>query len=259
MKSILVIVENRGLMNAVIMEIKKNIEVNSISVQHASNQATLTGENIKIKVASNDVSEIDKFGYDEVIELTTKKLVDDMLFNLTKESISKLLSENEGKKIIGSIDNIVVTGYPVSIHSREKVLNKEEVEKMLKNTAQTGKVIGEALLGVRSSCINCAKDKQDAGNFNLNSIPLQLLSKVNSETSSKEIDCILNTVKSIFPSGVIKYDKEGIELIRIERILEDKIKENLSSDEYKALEINVKLLQKIKEGYKPATFVGYKA
>ncbi|MCL1700704.1 hypothetical protein [Lysinibacillus sp. Bpr_S20] len=86
--------------------------------------------------------------------------------------------------------------------------------------------------------------------FNLKSIPLQLLTKVSNDTSSKEIEHILNTIKSIKPSGVAQFSKEGEELTRIEGILESRIEESLANSEYKALDINVRLLQKIKESYR---------
>lgn len=146
-----------------------------------------------------------------------------------------------------------VKGHMIFNLHNETVLNKNDLDKLSKS-------INEILDKNWSEAINKIENPvQIKKEFNLQSIPLQLLTKVNIDTSSREIEQILNTVKSITPSGVTKYDKEGVELTRIERILENRIEENLKANELKSLEINVRLLLKIKEGYKPFRPIGCRA
>lgn len=86
--------------------------------------------------------------------------------------------------------------------------------------------------------------------FNIISIPLQLLTKVGSETTNKEIDYILSTIRSINTDGFYVASEEGSELSRIEILLENRITESLNDGDYKSLESSVRLLQRIKDGYR---------
>ncbi|KOS60386.1 hypothetical protein FJQ98_15865 [Lysinibacillus agricola] len=86
--------------------------------------------------------------------------------------------------------------------------------------------------------------------FNISSIPLQLLTKVDTGTTNKEIDYILSTIRSINNEGFYITSKEGSELSRIESLLEDRIKESLKDGDYKTLESSVRLLQRIKDAYR---------
>jgi len=164
--------------------------------------------------------------------------------------------ENEGKKVIGIIDNIIVTVYPISIHSRETVLNKDDAEKLLKASSQSAKAIGEALSGVLSSCIECTKEENKKRcsrsrdrKFAITSIPLQLLTKVYDGTSNKEIECILSTIRNLDSFGFDKASDEGIQLSRIEKILEDRIVVSAERDDYIALVKSTNLLKRVKECY----------
>lgn len=86
--------------------------------------------------------------------------------------------------------------------------------------------------------------------FNIKSIPLQLLTKVNCETTNKEIDSILTTIKSIELMEVYDTSDEGKELRRIEKVLEDRITTDVNDGNYKSLENSVRLLQRVKSSYR---------
>lgn len=137
----------------------------------------------------------------------------------------------------------------------EYILNKVDADKFLNLSNKVADILNKHWLDciAKVESENPVELKKD---FNIKSIPLQLLTKVNKDTSSKEIEHILNTIKSIEPSGVIKFSKEYTELTRLEGILEKRIEENIKVNEYKTLEINVRLLQKIKENYKPFKPIG---
>jgi len=149
-------------------------------------------------------------------------------------------------------------GVKITLFPSETTLNKVNMDKLAKSTYKI-------LTKNWSDCIAKLESEnpvQVKNEFNINSIPLQLLTKVDNETSNKEIECILSTIKSINPVGYCKYGKEGIELSRVEKLLESKIKENLNEGEYKALDQCVKLLQKVKDSYEApslnGTALGYK-
>lgn len=152
----------------------------------------------------------------------------------------------------------VSKGVTFTLSPNETVLKVTNVNQLLKSAKKAEEAIiknwTDYIAKIESE--NPTEIKKD---FNIKSIPIQLLTKVNKDTSSKEIEHILNTIKNIEPSGITKFSKEDAELTRIEGILENRIEENLKANEYKALEINVRLLQKIKEGYKPFRPTGCKA
>lgn len=163
--------------------------------------------------------------------------------------------KNGDEKVIGTIGGIVVTGYPIRIHIRETVLNKDDAAKLLKSANEVTK----SLTKNWSDCIakieseNPVEIKKD---FNIKAIPLQLLTKVNSETSNKEIDSILSTVRSIEHIGFYDTSNEGKELHRIETILENKIIADMNEGNYKSLEHSVRLLQRIKDVYRTVVTTG---
>lgn len=152
----------------------------------------------------------------------------------------------------------VSKGVTFTLSPNETVLKVTNVNQLLKSAKKAEEAIiknwTDYIAKIESE--NPIEIKKD---FNIKSIPIQLLTKVNKDTSSKEIEHILNTIKNIEPSGITKFSKEEAELTRIEGILENRIEENLKANEYKALEINVRILQKIKEGYKPFRPIGCKA
>lgn len=152
----------------------------------------------------------------------------------------------------------VSKGVTFTLSPNETVLKVTNVNQLLKSAKKAEEAIiknwTDYIAKIESE--NPIEIKKD---FNIKSIPIQLLTKVNKDTSSKEIEHILNTIKNIEPSGITKFSKEDAELTRIEGILENRIEENLKANEYKALEINVRILQKIKEGYKPFRSIGCKA
>lgn len=143
-------------------------------------------------------------------------------------------------------------GAKLTLFPSETTLNKVNMDKLAKSAHEIlTKNWSDYIAKLESE--NPVQVKNE---FNIKSIPLQLLTKVDNETSNKEIECILSTIKSINPVGYCKYGKEGIELSRVEKLLESKIKENLNEGEYKALDQCVKLLQKVKDSYEAPSLIG---
>jgi|GEM_PF-2134725 len=189
-----------------------------------------------------------RYGNDVIYKPEYKRIV------VVIQMLNKAIEDFNLKEIHSNVEEYV-KGATITLSPIETTLCKVDVNKLEKSVHEVlTKNWTDYIAKLESE--NPVELKKD---FNIKSIPLQLLTKVNKDTSSKEIEHILNTIKSIEPSGVIKFSKEYTELTRLEGILENRIEENLKANEYKALEINVRLLQKIKEGYKPIRPIGCKA
>ncbi|WGT37777.1 hypothetical protein QH639_18325 [Lysinibacillus sp. 1 U-2021] len=188
----------------------------------------------------------------ELVEIVKSAL--DVNGQVARKLIKEWTSD-EAKEFKVSIDPNKYKWDKAILVKGEYILNKADADKFLNSSNKVADILNKHW----SNCIakveseNPVELKKD---FNIKSIPLQLLTKVNKDTSSKEIEHILNTIKSIEPSGIIKFSKEYTELTRLEGILENRIEENLKVNEYKTLEINVRLLKKIKENYKPFKPIG---
>jgi len=85
--------------------------------------------------------------------------------------------------------------------------------------------------------------------FKINTIPLQLLTIVNRDTHNNDIESILLAIKNLKPSTFGKCSKEGVELVRIEKLLEDRIIENMDNGNYRTLANSTSLLRKVKDMY----------
>lgn len=189
---------------------------------------------------------------------------------LVKEIVNKLSNNNKGIISISSSNNeafIVCSDFRVKIVvkgsstdeftydevyelTHEKLLNahllnvSKEIFKEI-STKEPTQTIGEFISNIEQA--NPVEIKKE---FDIKSIPLQLLTKVNKDTSNKEIESILSTIKSIEYFGFFKESEEGKELSRIEKLLEDKIILYMNKSNYKTLEHSVHLLKKVKENYR---------
>lgn len=164
----------------------------------------------------------------------------------------KLLQQwtnEDSKKSKGGIDPNNLKLYKADMVKGEYILNKADANKFLNSANEVTEILNKHWTDCNAK-IESENPILVKKEFNINSIPLQLLSKVNSELTNKEIEYILATVRSIETEGFYVTSKEGIELSRIEALLEDRITENLNDEEYKSLEGSVRLLQRIKDSYR---------
>lgn len=170
---------------------------------------------------------------------------------LTLPDINIVIKEDESnikKDVIGTLGGIIVTGYPIAINSNETILNKNDTDKLLKSVNEVTKVLNKKW----ADCIaeieneNKVEIKEDK-KLDINLVPLQLLTKINSNTSNKDIKNIVSIIKNLNHYSFDTISKEGIELLRIEAMLEDRIINEVNEDSIVSLANTTLLLRSIKE------------
>jgi len=247
MKKILVITENKITYSAFTSMLNKNIPFKRVS--ESPKESLLENDELKVRVVIKDV-DIDTFAYDEVLSLTRDGLVEIQLRNIAEVYVEEL-SIKDNKKVSPLI----------KIHTNETLLNKEEVEKMMKNTAQAAKAIGGELSGIMNSCTNSTEDKPETeeqlksmrnddseekseNNYlNLNieeildahSIQLQMLNSYERAYSPKELTHLLNSIANLDVISKWNEDYQSIldeKLKDIQKFILNKIGYHLKLNEF---------------------------